>query len=333
LGGLRAKLPGANKGGDRPAAARGTPTAGNRSFGGPSTGRGTSSPGLGSRSATSASSAPSARSAAAGQSGGILSRLPFVGGGSEARSRPTSTRERMQRASKAPKIDESGLSLDSKLDILGVILVLSSLALFFSSMSTTKGQLTESVNTFFSQLLGKGAIAVPVVMLAIGVWLIVRHFGDEAPVIDPVRVGGIILLYLGALLLFQFLESFNPDYAGINLSNPDELRLQLEISYNRGLGGGWIGSSIYHFLVTNITEAGMVVSMAGLWFIGVMLLMRISAAEVAVFVISLWRSFIDARRRRSQTREARARMGGRFERTGATGPSADSGSALAGSRW
>ena len=214
----------------------------------------------------------------------------------------------MQRASKAPKLDETGLSLDNKLDILGVALVVGSLALFFSSMSSTKGQLTEGINTFFSQLLGIGAIAVPIVMLAIGIWLIIRHFGDEAPVVDPVRILGVVLLYLCALLLFQFVESFNPDYAGINLSNPDELQLQLEISYNRGLGGGWVGAEMYYFLVTNITEAGMTVTMVGLGFIGVMLLLQISAAEVAIFIISLWRSFVDARRRRSQVREARARM-------------------------
>ncbi len=135
----------------------------------------------------------------------------------------------MQRASKAPRIDESGLTLDNKLDILGVVLLFAALALFFSSMSATKGQFTEGVNTFFSQLLGQGAIAVPVVMFAAGIWLIIRHFGDEAPVLDPVRVVGIVLLYIGALLLFQFIDSFNPAYANINLANPSELQLQLEL--------------------------------------------------------------------------------------------------------
>src|SRR5690606_38204515 len=146
------------------------------------------------------------------------------------------TREKIERASKAPRVDESGLTLDNKLDILGVSLLLGSLALFFSSMSSTKGQLTEAINTFLSQLLGVGAIAVPLAMFAVGVWLIVRHFGDDAPVIDPVRLFGAVLIYVGGLLTFQFIESFNPAYAGINLRNPEELRLQLEISYMLGRG-------------------------------------------------------------------------------------------------
>src|SRR5690606_12630562 len=112
-------------------------------------------------------------------------RLPFLGKRDE-KPRAASTREKIERASKAPRVDESGLTLDNKLDILGVSLLLGSLALFFSSMSSTKGQLTEAINTFLSQLLGVGAIAVPLAMFAVGVWLIVRHFGDDAPVIDPV---------------------------------------------------------------------------------------------------------------------------------------------------
>ncbi|HLV34893.1 MAG TPA: DNA translocase FtsK, partial [Spirillospora sp.] len=75
-----------------------------------------------------------------------------------------------------------------------------------------------------------------------------------------------------------------------------------------GRGGGWVGAELYYLLVTNIGEAGMVVSMLGLILIGAMLLLRITAAEVAIFFISLWRSFSDAQRRRAQTREARARL-------------------------
>ena len=309
LGNLRSKLPfGGKEGSDQSGAGRSSTASGASSRPG-----GGSSGAFGSRSGgnTPSSSAASRSGGAAKASGGglsaLTSRLPFIGQKEEKPARAT-TREKLERASKAPRIDESGLSLDNKLDILGVGLVLASLALFFSSMSATKGQLTEAINTFLSQLFGIGAIAVPLVMFAAGMWLIIRHFGDEAPVLDPVRLGGIVLIYVGSLLLFQFLESFNPAYAGINLTNPEELRLQLELSYMLGKGGGWLGSEIYYWLVTSWTEAGMIVFMIGMYIIGFMLLLRISAAELAIFVISIWRSFADAQRRRSQTREARARL-------------------------
>jgi S-DNA-T family DNA segregation ATPase FtsK/SpoIIIE len=320
LGGLRAKLPFGNQGGSAGAAKGPSGASSASSAGGARPGFGTSASSASSPSSTgarfgsAAASSPAgakkdtkASAAAANPLASLTAKLPFFGKKDE-KPRSATTREKMERAAKTPRIDERGLTLDNKLDILGVGLLLASLALFFSSMSATKGQLTEAINTALSQLFGIGAIAVPVVMFAAGVWLIVRHFGDEAPILDPVRIGGVALLYVGGLLLFQFLDSFNPEYAGINLQNPAELRLQLEISYMLGRGGGWIGSEIYYWLVTNWTEAGMVVFMAGLFVIGLMLLLRISAAELAVFVISIYRSFVDSQRRRSQTREARARL-------------------------
>jgi DNA segregation ATPase FtsK/SpoIIIE-like protein len=308
LGNLRSKMPGGGGQADKGSSRSATPASGgfgsraSSAPGGSSMGQRGAPPGAGS------ARAADKPAASGGALGGIASRLPFGGQRDAGKARPATTREKLERASKAPKIDERGLSLDSKLDILGVVLLLGSLALFFSSMSTTKGQLTEAVNTFLSQLLGQGAIAVPIVMFAIGIWLVIRHFGDEAPVVDPVRVLGVGLLYIGALVLFQFLESFNPEYAAINLSNPSELRLQLYLSYNLGRGGGLLGSELYYLLVTNITEAGMLVVMIGLALLGMMLLLRISAAEVAIFFISLWRSFVASRQRRAQTREAKARM-------------------------
>jgi S-DNA-T family DNA segregation ATPase FtsK/SpoIIIE len=310
LGSLRSKLP---FGGQKAPGAAKSPTSSAAGSARPSFGTSassaSSSSSAGPRFGSAAASSARKDTKASGTSpfAALTQKLPFFGK-KEDKPRPATTREKMERAAKTPRIDERGLTLDNKLDILGVGLLLASLALFFSSMSATKGQLTEAINTALSQLFGIGAIAVPVVMFGAGVWLIVRHFGDEAPVLDPVRVGGVVLLYVGALLLFQFLESFNPEYAGINLTNPAELRLQLEISYMLGRGGGWIGSEIYYWLVTNWTEAGMVVFMIGLFVIGLMLLLRISAAELAVFVISIYRSFVDAQRRRAQTREARARL-------------------------
>ena len=298
LGGLRAKLPG-GKQDNKPATARSATSASSSA----------SSPRFGARSAPGGAGArtqSTAADSAANPIAGLVSKLPF-GNRQETKSRAT-TREKLERASKAPKIDERGLTLDNKLDILGVALLLGSLALFFSSMSSTKGQITEAFNTFFSSLLGTGAIAVPIVMFVIGVWLIIRHFGDEAPVVDPVRMGGIALLYLGILLFLQFMQTFKVGFSGIDLTTPNGMALAMQLSETYGGDGGYIGRQMYFFLVANITEAGMFVTMVGMLMIGTMLVLRISAAELAIFFISLWRSFADSQRRRSQTREARARM-------------------------
>ena len=177
-------------------------------------------------------------------------RLPFLRrrSGSAARA-ADATRKRRSSASKAPRLGGRGLTLDNKLDILGVLLLLASLALVLSSLSSIRGQVTQLINTWLGNLLGWGALAVPLALFAIGLWLIVRHFGSEAPVIDLLRLAGSALVYVGLLLLFQFVDSFNPDYSSIDLSDPVRLRLQLELSWNAGRGGGSAGGELYYLLV------------------------------------------------------------------------------------
>lgn len=229
----------------------------------------------------------------------LKSALPFGGG---ATAKKATVRDKVERASKAPKLDESGLTLDNKLDILGVALLLGSLALFFSSMSSTQGQLTQPILEAISQFLGWGGIAVPIAMFAVGMWLIVRHFGDEAPSVDMVRVSGISTFYIALLLLFQYIDSFQSYYT---LALLDAF---LELSIEAGRGGGWVGAQLYSLLVLNITEIGGMFALAGLFVISVMLTLRISAAELAVFIISIVRSFNTAVQRRAQARAARARL-------------------------
>ncbi|MBZ0292829.1 MAG: hypothetical protein K8L99_09740 [Anaerolineae bacterium] len=299
LGGLRSRLPGGGEKSSGPsasssAASRPSSTStGSSSFGGPSR--------FGSSSSTSspATSRPRSTEKKPGLGDRLKSALPFGGGTG---TKKTSVREKVERASKAPKIDESGLTLDNKLDILGVALLLGSLALFFSSMSSTQGQLTQPILQEISRLLGWGGIAVPIAMFLVGMWLIVRHFGEEAPSIDTVRVGGIVVLYFGLLILFQYIDSFQSYYT---LALLDDF---LQLSIAAGRGGGWVGAQLYSLLVLNITEAGGMFALAGVFVIGFMLTLRISAAELAVFIISIVRSFNTAVQRRAQARAARARL-------------------------
>ncbi len=218
-------------------------------------------------------------------------------------------RKRRRGASKAPRLGGRGLTLDNKLDILGVLLLLGSLALFLSSLSSMRGEVTQLVNTLLGNLFGWGAIAVPLALFAIGVWLIVRHFGADAPVIDPLRLTGIVLAYIGLLLFFQFVDSFNPNYSSIDLSDPVRLRLQLELSWNEGRGGGSAGGGLYYFLVTSLGEVGMLVTIAGLLLIGAMLALQISAADLATVSGSLWRRAGVLRARHARERVARRQSG------------------------
>ncbi len=211
-------------------------------------------------------------------------------------SRAPQNANREPAASRAPKIESTGwLDLDRKLDLLGVALVFGAIVFFFSALSAEQAAIS-GVNRLIGQALGWGAFAAPVSMFAIGFWLIVRHFGEEAPTIDPVRLGGIGLAFLSALVLFQYIESFA--YPGLmsqfdlcrQPSQPACVDALVQQSYQAGRGGGLIGGWIYSALVNSLTElGGFVIILMSLTF-SAMMITRSSMAELTIVAIGLGRS-------------------------------------------
>ena len=198
-------------------------------------------------------------------------------------------------ASRAPRIDSAGwLDLDRKLDLIGVGLVFGAIVFFFSALSAEQAAIS-SVNSVIGQALGWGAFAVPVTMFAIGLWLIVRHFGEEAPTIDPVRLAGIALAFLAALVFFQFIESINYTAAMprfVSCRNPSDsacVDALVQQSYLAGRGGGLLGGWLYSALVNNLTEVGGFVMMLMVATFSAMMITRSSMAEMAVVAIGVGR--------------------------------------------
>ncbi len=315
LGGLTSGITGRFGGGDKKPA---TPAAGSSSSGykpsspggasassgakpagGAAPARPFGSLGGGSGAAAAAKPAAAATAKAAPAAGGLSRFLPFGKGGEAAK------KSAKPRTSKAPKVESGGLTLDNKLDILGVGLVLGALALLFSSASPNKGALTEAVNRALSQMFGWGALAIPIAMAVAGGWLIARHFGEDAPVVPRERIIGVIMTFIGILLAMQFFDTFNGEYYGEIVSLAD-LRVKLELASNLGRGGGWIGGQLYYLLVANITEFGAFFAMVGWLIVGLMFTLSISAAELAMIMVSFFRSFNVARRQRAARRAAKA---------------------------
>ena len=224
-------------------------------------------------------------------------------------------------ADKRPKLASSDwLDLDRKLDLAGVGLVFGAIALFFSALSQEHAAIS-AVHNFIGQLFGWGAIAVPTAMFAVGMWLLARHFGEKAPVIDPVRLAGMAIAFVGLLTFFQYLDSF-----GYEAAIPDAMRAQqiecalrttgrdaceqeivrlaeceravtagclqelAQYAYQRGQGGGYVGGWLYLTLVSNVTEIGGFVILAMLLTFSAMMITRLSMAEMAVVCMGVGRS-------------------------------------------
>jgi len=241
-----------------------------------------------------------AKAAAADAGGGsILGRLTSVfSGGDKAASKAARSK-----TSKVPKVQSEGISLDRKLDLLGVGLVFGSLVLFFSAISSQQAAIS-GIHNFLGQLLGWGAMAVPIIMFIIGMWLIVRVFGDDAPTIDPVRISGFGLGYISLLILFQYIESFNyPPINDAGLQLP-WLRMMLDTSIGMRSGGGWIGAELYYMLIVGVGEIGGFFLLAFIMLLSVMLVTRLSASEIAIFFVSIYRSVRTGMAQRAAQRRA-----------------------------
>jgi S-DNA-T family DNA segregation ATPase FtsK/SpoIIIE len=274
LGGFGARPPG----GGAPSASGGGPLSGNKPLFGASA---PAAPAGGAKPAT-----PKSAKAEGGLFKNLKITLPFGGKKSDKPARA--------KTSKAPKVNQGGLSLDTKLDIVGVALTVVALALLLASLSPNQGAITGEINRFLSYLFGWGALAIPVIMLGAGIWLILRHFGDEAPTVETQRIIGLTVLFISVLAIMQFVEAFGYP------QNASALIPQfLEASRSNGRGGGLIGGEIYLFLVNNFTEIGGFALMLIPLIVGLMLALSLSAAEIALIVVSNVRNIRDGARQRA----------------------------------
>ncbi len=250
------------------------------------------------------------KATAAPASGGIGGRLGRLFG----RGAATAASPARQRASRVPTMkpttaDDGGLTLDNWLDILGVAFTFGSLVLFFSALSQEQAAIGILLN-FLGQLFGWGALAVPVTMFLIGMWLIVRHFGDDAPTIDPIRVAGVLLAYITLLVALQYADTFTYDFRGVDPNIFERVLVaRLQDSWREyQAGGGWIGANLYYFLYATFTEIGGIFVLIFVGIFSGMLITRLTAAEIAVIVMGIWRNFRDNTKQKAAARRVQRQL-------------------------
>lgn len=216
---------------------------------------------------------------------------------------------------KSVAADEGGLTLDNWLDILGVACTVGSLLLFFSAMSSEKAAIAV-IHRFIGQLFGWGALAVPITLFVIGMWLIVRHFGDEPPVIDVLRVVGIVVGFITLLAIFQYIDAFSYREVVPDATDPafnDLLKMRVDLSWRKLQdGGGAIGGQLYLFLINSVSELGGIFVLIFAAILSFMLITRKTAEDVSIMTRSMYRHNRDrlqhqatARRIKRQMAEAR----------------------------
>ena len=166
-----------------------------------------------------------------------------------------------------PDANQPLLTADQWIDLLGYVLIaLAGLTILSALSPGGQSPLTDSWLTLLKQTFGWGVIVAPVFMVLIGLYLLLRRFGDRIPRVPAGRLAGIALAYLNALTTLQAIGA---------ASVPDARAL-----VDRGGGGGYIGFGFLNALTAAVGNAGTLIVLVVLWILAFMLISNLSAAQI-----------------------------------------------------
>jgi len=159
------------------------------------------------------------------------------------------------------------ISRDTWLDILGFVLMGLAALTLFGLLSTERSPLVGGWVSFTSRLFGWGVYLAPVVLGAVGLYLLIRRFGERFPRLRPARVGGAVLAYLSALAITHGLAASLAGAEGSALAAA-------------GQAGGEMGLAILTLLVGLLGNAGAGLVLLLALVAGLMLTLGVDADQV-----------------------------------------------------
>ena len=158
-------------------------------------------------------------------------------------------------------------ALDRRLDILGFVLVALGGFALLGLIAATPGSLTYQLTFLIRQGFGWGAYVVPLVVVALGAWLILRQFRDSLPHPGTGRVLGGVLLYFNLLAVFHaVLDAFGT----ATFLEHAEL----------GRGGGYAGALLLVALLRLFDWPGTIFVLVAWFLVGLILALRISLTDI-----------------------------------------------------
>lgn len=172
-----------------------------------------------------------------------------------------STRARSTPPTSKPLFDLGSLSLDRKLDILGIVLALTGLLTLLSLISPQRGTVTNAWITFLNQVIGWGTILLPLILIVGGLWLVFRNF-ERLPRLSAERMLGGVLLFINLLAWFHL-------FAG----GEWELAAQ-------GSGGGYIGAFFLRLFTSTVGSAGSLIILSAWLLIAIVFTFDLSIPEL-----------------------------------------------------
>lgn len=199
------------------------------------------------------------------------------------------TRRKSSRGRRQPSLPIINLTPDQRLDILGYVLLAIAGFTLLSFLSANHGVVTSKWLELLRQGFGWGAYLTPLFVGAIGLWLVLRDFGDRLPHLTPPQTVGILLGYLALLTTLHLLAS--------SVLFDGDTYTTLRLTAEAGYGGGYLGAELSWLLLDGLGEVGVTVTMITWWLIVIALVFGLTVEDAVRVVRALW----EQRRPRSQT--------------------------------
>ncbi|HSB66915.1 MAG TPA: DNA translocase FtsK 4TM domain-containing protein, partial [Anaerolineales bacterium] len=157
----------------------------------------------------------------------------------------------------------TGMSLDRRLDLIGVILLFLGLLTILSLISASHNLITARWLTFLGQAFGWGAYLFPAALVIVGLWLVLRSF-QHVPHVAIERLFGVTLFFINILGWMHFF-SFPKDANALAASSG---------------GGGYVGAFIFRILNVSLGTAGMAITLFAWLIIALVLVLDVSVVEL-----------------------------------------------------
>lgn len=193
-----------------------------------------------------------------------------------AKSTPAAKKLRLQRP--AHPVSQ-GLSLDRKLDIVGMGLTLVGILTLLALISPIKSNLTAQWSLALQSAFGIGVFFFPITLVLCGLWLILRNF-EHIPQFALERVAGVILLFLNFLAGAHF----------FSLLRTESNILQLA---QAGAGGGYTGAIIIKGLTSALGTGGTAIALIAWFIVGLVLLLDMTILEMGRKLAPAWQRLSD----------------------------------------
>ncbi len=160
------------------------------------------------------------------------------------------------------------LDVDQWLDILGyTLLALAGLTLL-SFPSANHGAIPGWWLRVLTRTFGWGAYLMPLLVGALGLWLVLRRFADKLPRVTPLQIVGVLLGYVTLLATLHLVTSLFI------------LQGNLRAIADAGLGGGRIGATISLLLLRGLGIGGVVVALGVAWFVVLATTLQITVEDI-----------------------------------------------------